>query len=211
MPKSIEEKLAQGRQYRNFDVSRENLRTLEDGRKVVEGYATVFNTPYTRCKDGPYTLREQIDPHAFDDCDMRDVIMQYDHEGHVYARTSNSTLEVQPDETGLHIRGDLSGTTIGRQLYEEISGGYTTKMSFGFIIGERRREVTEDKDAGTVDILETITRVSKLFDVSAVSLPANDATSINARKLTEGAIREVKQELLTRRRKKELLKLLLED
>lgn len=211
MPKTIDEKLAQGRQYRGFDVSRENLRTLDDGAQVVEGYATVFNTPYVMYSDGEYTVREQIAPEAFDDCDMSDVIMQYDHMGHVYARTSNGTLEVMPDDVGLKMRGYLGGTAIGRELFEEIDGGYTTKMSFGFIVGERRREVTEDRENGKTDVLVTISKITKLFDVSAVSLPANDATSINARNLYAGVAEEVRQEVLARKKKLLKLQLMLED
>lgn len=211
MPKTIDEKLAQGRQYRNFEVTKENLRTLDDGTQVVEGYATVFNTPYVMYSDGEYTVREQIAPEAFDDCDMSDVIMQYDHMGHVYARTSNGTLEVAPDDTGLKMRGYLGGTAIGRELFEEIDGGYTTKMSFGFIVGERRREVTEDRENRKTDVLVTISKITKLFDVSAVSLPANDATSINARNLYAGVAEEVRQEVLARKKKLLKLQLMLED
>lgn len=211
MPKTIDEKLAQGRQYRNFEVTKENLRTLDDGTQVVEGYATVFNTPYVMYSDGDYTVREQIAPDAFDDCDMSDVIMQYDHMGHVYARTSNGTLEVMPDDVGLKMRGYLGGTAIGRELFEEIDGGYTTKMSFGFIVGERRREVTEDRENRKTDVLVTISKITKLFDVSAVSLPANDATSINARNLYAGVAEEVRQEVLARKKKLLKLQLMLED
>lgn len=211
MPKTIDEKLAQGRQYRNFEVTKENLRTLDDGTQVVEGYATVFNTPYVMYSDGDYTVREQIAPDAFDGCDMSDVIMQYDHMGHVYARTSNGTLEVMPDDVGLKMRGYLGGTAIGRELFEEIDGGYTTKMSFGFIVGERRREVTEDRENRKTDVLVTIAKITKLFDVSAVSLPANDATSINARNLYAGVAEEVRQEVLARKKKLLKLQLMLED
>lgn len=211
MNKSIERKLAEGRQYRLFSVGRENLRTLDDGGMIVEGYATVFDTPYILYSENGYTVREQIDRHAFDGCDMSDVIFQYDHAGHVYARTSNETMEVEPDEKGLKTRIRLDGTTIGRQLYEEIDGGYTTKMSFGFVIAERRRDIVEDSETGAVDVLVTITRIKKLFDCSAVSIPANDATSISARSLCDGVIAEARQELLERRRKKEIIKLLLED
>lgn len=211
MPKTIDDKLLEGRQYRSFTVSKENLRTLDDGEMIVEGYATVFDTPYILHSENGYTVREQIDRHAFDGCDMSDVIFQYDHAGHVYARTSNGTMEVEPDEKGLKTRTRLDGTTIGRQLYEEIDGGYTTKMSFGFVIAERRRDVVEDSETGAVDVLVTITRIKKLFDCSAVSIPANDATSISARSLCDGVIAEARQELLERRRKKEIIKLLLED
>ena len=196
--KTINQKLDEGRQYRNIDVSSFERRAEEDGEMRVSGYATVFNTPYVLWSYDGYTVREQIAPEAFDDCDMDDVIMQYNHEGRVFARTSNDTLTVATDETGLKIDARLGGTELGRQVYEEIDGGYTTKMSFGFKVKEDKREVTEDRETGTVDVLRTITKMSKLYDVSAVSIPANDATSISARSYSEGVIEEIKEEILKR-------------
>ncbi len=196
--KTINQKLDEGRQYRNIDVSSFERRAEDDGEMRVSGYATVFNTPYVLWSYDGYTVREQIAPEAFDDCDMDDVIMQYNHEGRVFARTSNDTLTVATDETGLKIDASLGGTELGRQVYEEIDGGYTTKMSFGFKVKEDKREVTEDRETGTVDVLRTITKISKLYDVSAVSIPANDATSISARSYSEGVIEEIKEEILKR-------------
>ena len=95
---------------------------------------------------------------------MADVIMQYDHEGRVFARISNGTLELNADDHGLHIRADLGGTEIGRQLYEEIKGGYTDKMSFGFTVDEDKREITENRETGETTILRTITAIRKLYD-----------------------------------------------
>lgn len=191
MNKTIQDKLNEGRQYRNFA-------SFEQGEeKTVEGYATTFNQPYVLWSEDRYTVREQVDPKAFETCDMSDVIMQYNHEGRVFARNSNGTLQLTPDEFGLHIRADLSGTEIGRQLYEEISGGYTTKMSFGFRVAKDEVKETEDAD-GKVDVMRTILAFEKLYDVSAVSLPANDATSISARSYGEGAIAEVKKEIRAR-------------
>lgn len=210
MSKTLDDRLREGRQYRDFQGWRD-VRTLDDGRTLVEGYATVFNTPYVIERAQGYVVREQIDPGAFDGCDCSDVIMQYDHAGHVYARISNGTLEIEPDGTGLNVRAYIGGTTIGRQLFEEIQGGYTTKMSFGFIIGERRKEVTENRDTGETEILITITKITKLFDVSAVSLPANDATTIHARTYGSGVIAEVEAERLKRKRKLATIRLLLED
>ena len=211
--KTIEEKLNQGRQYRNIDVSQLERRAESDNEKVVEGYATTFNRPYELYSYDGYTVMEQIDARAFDDCDMSDVIMQYDHEGRVFARTSNNTLTVNPDSVGLKIRADLGGTEIGRDLFEEIDGGYTTKMSFGFRVGEDKREITENREDNTVTILRTITKISKLFDVSAVSLPANDATSISARDYANGVIDAIKQERQAqeqRERQKKTIKILCE-
>ena len=198
--KTIEDRLNEGRQYRNIDVTNFERRTEEEegkSEKIVSGYATTFNDPYILWTEPGYVIREQIDRAAFDECDMTDVIMQYDHQGRVFARTSNNTLATEPDDTGLHIRAKLGGTEIGRQLYEEIDGGYTTKMSFGFKVEEDRRDKAEKED-GTIEILRTITKISKLYDVSAVSLPANDATSISARSYGEGVIAEVREELAAR-------------
>lgn len=210
--KNLLQKLDEGRQYRNIDVSAFERRTEDDG-KIVEGYATTFDTPYQLWSMDGYTVMEQIDKRAFDDADMSDVIMQYDHEGRVFARQSNGTLELRSDDHGLHVRADLGGTEIGRQLFEEISGGYTTKMSFGFRVGEDERTVTEDKENNKVTVLRTITKISKLYDVSAVSLPANDGTSISARNFAEGVIDEVRKEIAKREereRQKKRIKILTE-
>lgn len=199
--KTIMDKLDEGRQYRSFELSGFERRAEGDDGKTVEGYASTFNQPYELWSYDGYTVLEQIDARAFDDCDMADVIMQYDHRGRVFARTSNKTLDVKPDDVGLHVRAELGGTEIGRQLFEEIEGGYTTKMSFGFRVAEDKREVTEDHENNTVTVLRTITKISKLYDVSAVSLPANDATSISARNFGEGVIAEIKKELLEREKR----------
>ena len=183
------------REYRRIDVSGLETRKQDDGQMIVEGYAATFNQPYVLASYPDMELREQIDPHAFEQTDMDDVIMQYDHAGRVFARKRNNTLEVSTDEHGLKIRARLDGTTIGRQLYEEISGGYTDRMSFGFSVpkGGDRVEKTKGED-GRIHALRTITRIRKLYDVSAVSLPANDATEISARSLSEGVIEQATEE-----------------
>ena len=182
------------REYRKIDAGQMETRTAEDGAKVVEGYATTFNMPYELWRDREMTVNEQVDRNAFAECDMSDVIMQYDHEGRVFARIANGTLELMPDEHGLKIRANLGGTEIGRQLFEEIEGGYTNKMSFGFTVTGEERKTTKNAD-GHITVLRTITKIGKLFDVSAVSLPANDATEISARTIGDGLIAEVLKEV----------------
>ena len=184
------------REYRDIDISQFECRTMEDGQAVVEGYATTFDQEYLLWGDDRYKVFESVDRHAFDNADMADVIMQYDHEGRVFARISNGTLELKADEHGLKMRAELGGTEIGRQLYEEIKGGYTTKMSFGFSVKKSERTENRDETNGNVTVHRKITEIKKLYDVSAVSLPANDATEISARNIGEGVIAEVKQELL---------------
>ena len=209
--KTMKEKLTEGRQYRAVVEIRAIPEELTD-KKIVEGYATTFNAPYELWRYGGYIFMEQVDAHAFDEADMSDVIMQYDHEGRVFARISNQTLELTVDEHGLKIWADLSGTEIGRQLYEEIRGGYTNKMSFGFTVDEDNELTTEDRETGTVTVLRTITRIGKLYDVSAVSLPANNATEISARSWCDGVIQQLTEERRKaeeRERQKKKIKIML--
>lgn len=184
----IQKKLDQGREYRSM------MMAPAEEDKTVEGYATTFEQTYDlysyEDKNGRHTVREVVSRDAFKEADMRDVIMQYDHHGRVFARLSNGTLELEEDEHGLKVRANLGGTEIGRQLYEEIQGGYTNKMSFGFTVAEDN--IVPDGP----DYIRTIRKIGRLFDVSAVSIPANDMTEISARSHIDGVIEEIEAERL---------------
>ncbi len=203
------------REYRAFQVN------AQDDEKRVTGYATTFNEPYTLYSDGDYEVREVIDPSAFDNCDMSDVIMQYNHEGRVFARLSNGTLKLNIDKSrGLEIDADLDGTELGRQVYEEIKGGYTNRMSMGFKVDKSADVWTRQETEGKTIEERRVMSVVKLFDVSAVSIPANPGTSIEARSidaLVNGVIDELKAERLeierleTERRRAEIRARLMED
>lgn len=186
------------REYREMMLAiekRDEAEEPEEERMVVTGYASTFDDPYLLWKDADVEVYEQVDRHAFDETNMDDVIMQYDHQGRVFARVRNNTLTVTPDDKGLFISADLSGTDIGRGLYQEIAGGYTDRMSFGFTVDEDEKVIQEDSTTGKTHVLRTIRKVGKLYDVSAVSLPANPGTSISARFL-DGAIEEARAERL---------------
>lgn len=203
------------REYRDFTlavIEADDSQEKEDNKMMVRGYASTFNEPYTLFSMDDLEIREQVDPHAFDEADMSDVIFQYNHEGRVFARISNNTLAVIPDEHGLAIAADLGGTEMGRALYEEIRGGYTTKMSYGYTVLDETWEDTRENNK--VISTRTVTKIGKVFDVSAVSLPANDGTSITVRNLTDGVIEKMKAErlkALSLEREKLKLKLRLED
>ena len=199
-------KLENGREYRNMVM--EIRAAGNEEQMIVEGYATTFDQPYMLYDGKYYKVIEQIAPTAFMGCDMSDVIMQYNHEGRVFARNKNGTLSLAVDNVGLKITADLSGTDIGRQLYQEIKGGYTDKMSFSFVVGEDERATTEDHENSIEIVNRTITKIKKIYDVSAVSIPANDLTSISARRYADGVIGSIKAERLERAKKK--LKLMLE-
>lgn len=167
----------------------------ESDSYVVEGYATTFEQPYTLYSDGYYELREVVDSKAFKKTDMSDVIMQYDHEGRVFARNRNKTLDLMTDEHGLKITANLGGTDIGRQLYQEIKGGYTDRMSFAFTVSDDKRE--RETIDGKIVVTRRILGFRKLYDVSAVSTPANNSTSISARSWCDGVIAELEAERLS--------------
>ncbi len=188
-------KINDGREYRDL-----RLDVVDDENEYkVEGFATTYDTPYhlysyRNEKGYQIEVQEQVDRNAFADADMSDVIMQYNHEGRVFARISNNTLKIDKDnERGLLVDAYLGGTEIGRQLYEEIKGGYTSKMSFGFTVGADKLEKVQETQDGEI-WMRTITDVKKVFDVSRVSLPRNDYTSISRRAYADGVIADVESE-----------------
>ena len=113
---------------------------------------------------------------------------------------SNGTLEVKADKpNGLLIKGNLGGTELGSQVYEEIKGGYTNKMSIGFTVDRAADVWTRETIDGKTIETRFVKKVNKLFDVSAVSIPANGNTSIEAlsiRALVDGAIEKLEAERL---------------
>lgn len=177
-----------GREYRSFELSAE-----QPGGCVVEGYATTFGDAY-ELYDGVY---ERIDPHALDGADMSDVVFQLNHSGVVMARQRNGTLKLDVDPHGLHIRADISGCQDGRNLNEAIKNGLIDRMSWGFTVPDDGWEY--DVDTRT----STIKKVSKVFDVSAVSIPANQGTEIHARSYIDGVIEGERQELAQREQEKQ--------
>ena len=161
----------------------------------VRGYASTFE-PYLMFTDEDGNeYFEQIDPHAFDDADMTDVVFRVDHEGAVYARTSAGTVEVWTDDHGLANRADLSKTQKARDLYEDIKVGNYPKMSFAFTVAEDHY----DKATHT----RIIDRIAKVFDVSPVSFPANPTTelSVSTRDYFNGVIEAEKAERLEREKR----------
>lgn len=150
---------------------------------IVEGYAALWE-PYVLFKADGVEYNERIDKEAFKNADMSDVIFQFDHSGMVFARQSNETLKLEIDDVGLKVIADLSKTAKAREMHEDIKSGNITAMSWAF---------TVEEDAYNSETrTQTITKVDKVYDVSCVSIPANDKTSISARTI-EGVINEQKR------------------
>lgn len=165
----------QFRQFQSFEVraAEGSPEDPESGALYVEGVATPFNTPTVLYSFDGVDYKEQIDAGAFEGADLSDVIFNYNHGGKVVARTRNGTLQLSVETDGLHIRARLDGTEEGRKLYEEIKGGYIDRMSFAFVVALDEYDVAQH--------LRTVKKVQKVYDVSAVDIPAYDTTSISAR------------------------------
>lgn len=168
------------RQFYTFELRATQVPETESEALYIEGVAASFNSPTVLYEYDGVEYKEQIDRAAFDGADLRDVIFNYNHSGKVMARTRNKTLELWIDNNGLNIRARLDGTEEGRKLYEEIKGGYIDRMSFSFTIKESSYNVEQH--------MRTVLKVKKLYDVSAVDIPAYDTTSIFARSSFEAEL-----------------------
>ena len=171
----------------------------------VEGYATTYE-PYYLCKHGKKDVYEEFVPGCFRNCDMSDVIFQFDHAGKVYARQSNNTLFVEPDSVGLFMCADLSKTSGSRSMYEDIDAKLVTRMSWGFMPDEETLEIVETETTITIKHHN----IQKIYDVSAVSIPANNNTEIQARNFADGEIGKFMKEIQKRKNHIKKIKLLME-
>lgn len=145
----------------------------------AEGYATTYE-PYVLWEDEEGPVYERFERGCFAQCDLSDVIYQLNHQGTVFARQTNGSLIVEPDDVGLFVAVDLGRTAAARAHHEEIEAGMITKMSWGFVLGD----YYYDRASRTI-VHRT---VKKIFDVSGVSIPANQNTEINARSWADGVI-----------------------
>lgn len=185
------------REYRNMEL---RIVPREEGAEpsfFVEGYASTFQ-PYVLMTIDDIDYSERIEPTAFDDADLSDVVFRVDHEGPVYARTSAGTVQLWTDEHGLGQRTDLGRTQRARELYADIEAGNYPKMSFAFSVAEDHY----DKATHT----RVIDRIAKVYDVSPVCFPANPTTelSVSTRAYFDGVIEAEKAERLERERRERL-------
>ena len=200
MPKSDK------REYRSMPVMAVERAGEQEKTYKVRGYASTFGEKYELFEDWDGNkYYEIIDPHAFDEADMSDVIMQYDHEGMVFARTRNKSLTLAIDDHGLMIEADLGLTQDSRRMYEAIEASLVDQMSFCFVIK------AEEYDRTTRT--STITKISKVYDVSAVSIPANPGTDIaisaERKKRMDGLIQEERAERLEKEARQKRIRILM--
>lgn len=193
---NIRSLLERGMQFR---TCMEMRAAEETNGMFVEGCAVRFDSPAVLYEWDGIAYKEQIARGALDGADLTDVIFNYNHTGKVLARTRNNTLKLTVDTIGLWIRADLSGTEAGQALYQEIRGGYVDRMSFAFVI----RESSFDRQ----NHLNTIEKIKRVYDVSAVSIPAYKETDISARSFIEMEIEKMREaaQAAAQKRKKLLM------
>ena len=180
------------REYRTMPMVEVRKEGEEKSSFLVEGYASTFEEYVLFTDENGTEYKEKILPEAFEGTDFSDVVFLKDHMGTVFARTKNGTLELSVDKNGLFTKTDLSKTSTSRQMFEEIEAGMYSQMSFAFVV--------DDDEYNTKEHLRTIRHIAKLYDVSAVSFPANPTTDISVatRSRFDGFIEQEKAERLAR-------------
>ena len=157
----------------------------EENKMEIKGYAAVFNSPET------YGYTEVIAPTAFDDADMSDVVLRYNHEDTfmVLARTRNKSLKLNVDEKGLFINATLQDDIQQhKDIFNAIKSGLIDKQSFAFTVDEDEYDYDTDT--------RTITKIGKVFDVSVVDQPFYNATDVSvARDVNENDFASKREQL----------------
>lgn len=162
---------------RRFDVELRAMKDEENGTYIV-GVPIVFDK-----ETDLYFYKETIDRHALDNADMKDVRFLVNHNTDMIplARSrnnnANSTMQMWIEEDGLHIRVnlDVERNTESKALYSAVDRGDVSGMSFMFAVdGDSWEGLDSDMPK------RTITSISKVYEVSAVTFPAYEQTSIQA-------------------------------
>lgn len=145
----------------------------ETGKSYISGYFAVFNSVYELWEGAT----ESVDPAAFDGALDDDIRCLIDHDTRlVLGRTKSKTLTLKTDEVGLW--GEVEINTNDQDainLYERVKRGDVDQCSFGFDI------LAEEYEDRGKEVHWTIKSV-KLYEVSIVTFPAYEETSVSARK-----------------------------
>ena len=169
----------------------------EDDKMEIKGYAAVFNSPET------YGYTELIAPTAFDEADLSDVVLRYNHEDTfmVLARTRNKFLKLNVDDKGLYMDAVLQDDIQShKDIFNAIKSGLIDKQSFAFVVDEDNYDYDTDT--------RTITKIGKVYDVSVVDQPFYNATDVSVARSGDNSEFMVRREEL---RKEHEQKKLLEE
>ena len=165
------------------------LREMEEGAKgqTVFGYAAKFRNLSQNLGSESYQFFEIIEHGAFDDVLNDDVRALFNHESELIlarSKAGQGTLKIGVDETGLWYQFEAPDTTVGRDLLVSLQRGDIDQSSFSFSVSEDGQSWVESKDGdGPTVLTRTITKVSRLYDVSPVTYPAYEDTEVDCRSI----------------------------
>lgn len=149
----------------------------KDGKKI-SGYAIVFNKPSKPIPDGKSSFTEIIDPKALENTDLSDVVMLSNHDySKPLATVKAGTLKLDVDEKGLHFEATLPNTTDGSDTFENVKAGNIDSASFRF--ANASDQWSKDENG---NITRTITNIGDIFEISSVTIPAYDDSSVEVAK-----------------------------
>lgn len=181
----------------SFPVTLEK-REAEEGSRKISGYAAVFEQ---KTKIGSW-YEEQIARGAFDECDFSRCVLNFNHDdNNLLGRVSSGTLKLEIDEKGLRFECELPDTTTANDILTLIRRGDIEGCSFAFVVRESSWEWLSDEDPAQLD-QRTIMKISEVFDVSVVTHPAYEQTSVDARS-AEAAREQHREELRQEEEEKE--------
>ena len=152
----------------------------QDGGRIITGRPIVYGS-----ETDLGWFREIIDQGALNETDLTDVRFLVNHNTDMIplARSrrnnGNSTMKMSVDMMGLNldfVKLDTENNMDARALYSAVERGDITGMSFMFTI-----EDEEWQGLDTESPLRRIKKIGKVYEVSAVTFPAYEATEINAR------------------------------
>ena len=143
-------------------------RADETPSRTIVGYAAVFDS-WSDPINGWF--KEKIDRHAFDDCDMSDVIMCFNHSiNDLLARTTSGTLQLSIDDHGLRFSFEAPHTARGDEMLELVRRGDISQCSFRFSVAEDVWAYADNSNA--LEMSErTVLKIAKLYDTSLVVYP----------------------------------------
>lgn len=173
----------------NFEVRAEQN---DEHGHFLSGRPIVFNE---RTNLGWFD--EIIDNEALTDTDLKDVRFLVNHNTDMIplARSrnnnANSTMQLEVDEEGMNIRVDLDteNNADARALYSAVERGDISGMSYMYTVDKDSWDDIESEHP-----TRTIRSIGKVFEVSAVTFPAYEQTSISVRGLSE-ALESAKESL----------------
>lgn len=150
------------------------IETRDEGLEI-SGYAIVFDKPST-ILGGSGGFKEIIDRRALEGVDLNDTHLYYQHNSaQILANTKSGTMNLSVTDKGLYFRANMADTQLGKDTYKLIKRGDLSAMSFGFKVGKDSWNVMTTPETRTVE------KISNLSEISIVSRPAYEQSSVNTR------------------------------